>query len=286
MTPFVPFSLNINGRLTEFNRCAVMGILNVTPDSFYDGGHYVEREAIERRVARMVDEGVDIIDVGACSTRPGAQTVDEAEEIKRLTAGLEAIKRVAPEVLISIDTFRARVAEKAVLEMGAHIINDISGGDMDKEMFATVARLRVPYVLMHTRGTPSTMQQMTHYDDVTADVLEALARKIDALRQLGVSDIVADPGFGFAKDLEQNYRLMASLEAFHALQVPLLVGISRKSMITRLLDCTPQQALNGTTVLHTVALLAGAHFLRVHDVKEAVEARSIVAKLQAQYTTV
>lgn len=277
MTDFKTYSLNLRGRLLEIDHPLIMGILNVTPDSFYGGSRCPDTQHIESRVRQMIDEGADIIDIGAYSTRPGATEVSEAEELARLEKGMEVVRRLAPDAVVSVDTFRASVARSCVEQLGVDIVNDVAGGTLDDHMFKTVASLGVPYIVMHMRGTPATMQQLTDYSDVTADVLTYLARKVDELHQLGVADVIADPGFGFSKTVEQNYELMRGLEAFHALNVPLLVGISRKSMIFRLLGVTPADSLNGTTVLNTMALLRGAHILRVHDVRPAVEARAIVA---------
>lgn len=275
--PFKTNSLNLKGRLVTIDRPWVMGIVNVTPDSFYSGSCVTDEKALLERIQSMIADGADVIDLGACSTRPGSEQVDAQGEMARLQWALGIIRRVAPDVIISVDTYRAEVARRCVEEWGADIINDISGGTIDKDMFATVASLRVPYVLMHMRGTPETMASLTDYENVTADVLEWMARRIDELRQLGVSDVIADPGFGFAKTLEQNYEMLARLEAFHALNAPLLVGVSRKRMIYTPLDCTADEALNGTTVINTIALLQGAHILRVHDVKAAVEAVKITS---------
>ena len=278
MVEFKKYSLNIKGRLVEIDRPLVMGIVNATPDSFYDSSRVLAPEAITARVSDMIEQGADIIDIGACSTRPGAEVATEQQEMERLNIAVDAARQAAGDnVLISIDTYRASVARHCVEQLGADIINDISGGDLDHDMNTTVAQLQVPYIVMHMRGTPATMQQLTHYDDVAAEVLEELARKIDTLHQLGVNDVIADPGFGFAKNLEQNYRLLSCLEAFHALEVPLLVGVSRKSMIQKVLNCTANEALNGTTVVNTIAMMKGAHIIRVHDVKAAVEARTLVS---------
>lgn len=276
MIQFHPYSLNLHGRLVEITRPWIMGILNVTPDSFYDGSRCPDTERIEARVRQIIDEGADVIDIGAYSTRPGADDVSAAEELARLERGMEVVRRVAPDAIVSVDTFRADVARSCVEQLGVDIINDVAGGTLDDRMFATVAQLGVPYIVMHMRGTPATMQQLTDYDNVTADVLKYLARKVDELHQMGVNDVIADPGFGFSKTVEQNYELMRGLEVFHELRVPLLVGVSRKSMVFRLLGCTPAEALNGTTALNTLALERCAHILRVHDVRQAVEARAIV----------
>lgn len=280
MLPFKTYSLNLKGRLVTIDRPWVMGIINVTPDSFYSGSRVNDECALADRVCQMVAEGADVLDVGACSTRPGSDQVDEQEEMRRLQWSLQLIREVAPDVITSVDTYRATVARRCVEEWGVDIINDISGGTLDDDMFKTVAQLRVPYVIMHMRGTPDTMAGLTDYADVTAEVLEWLARRIDTLRQMGVDDVIADPGFGFAKTLEQNYEMLARLEAFHALDAPLLVGVSRKRMIYTPLDCDATGALNGTTVVNTLALQQGAHILRVHDVKAAVEAVKLTTMLR------
>ena len=278
MIDFKKYSLNLHGRLVEIDKPLVMGIINATPDSFYSDSRMLDAHDIACKANEMAQQGADIIDLGACSTRPGAQVVDASEEIMRLNVAVKAVRQaVGDEILLSVDTFRASVARHCVEELGVDIINDISGGDLDPLMHSTVAQLQVPYVVMHMRGTPATMQQFTNYDgDVAAVVLEELARKVDALHQCGINDVIADPGFGFAKTVEQNYRIMSQLEVFHALDVPLLVGISRKSMIQRVLNCDAAHALNGTTALNTIALMKGAHILRVHDVRAAVEARTLV----------
>lgn len=277
MQPFRTYSLNLNGRLVLIDRPWVMGIINVTPDSFYSASRVNDEAALVERVRQMVADGADVLDVGACSTRPDSQSVDAQGEMQRLQWALAVIRREAPDVVISVDTFRADVARRCVEQWGADIINDISGGTLDEEMFSTVVSLGVPYVLTHTRGTPATMSSMTDYGDVAADVLEWMARRIDELRQMGVADVIADPGFGFAKDVEQNYRLLTCLDAFHALNAPLLVGVSRKRMVYMPLGITPDEALNGTTVVNTMALERGAHILRVHDVKAAVQAVTLTA---------
>ena len=269
-------SINIKGSLHHFHKPWVMGILNVTPDSFFAESRTIETDDIRRRIDDLISQGADIIDIGGYSSRPGAPEVSTDEEYSRLARGLETIRKYHPDILISVDTFRADVARRCVSDWEADIINDISGGNLDAEMWPTVAELQVPYILMHMRGTPSSMQSLCDYNDVTADVIRDLAFKIDAMHQLGIADIIVDPGFGFAKDINQNYQLMAELDQFKQLNAPLLVGISRKSMIYRPLDITPQTAINGTTVLNTFALLHGANILRVHDVKEAVEAVKII----------
>ena len=275
------YTLSIHGQLLSLHEPQVMGILNITPDSIYSGSRTEAEDDICRRLHQLMDEGADMIDVGAYSTRPGADDVSEEEEMERLRRGLRVVRRELPEVPVSVDTFRASVARMAVEEEGADIVNDISGGDMDRQMFRTVARLHVPYVLMHMQGVPRSMQQAPHYDNVRREVMVHLAERVDLLHQMGVADVVVDPGFGFGKTLDHNYELMEHLEDFHELGCPLLVGISRKSMIYKLVGGTPQTALNGTTVLNTVALLKGAHILRVHDVAPAVEAKKMYLKLKS-----
>ncbi len=272
--------MNLRGRLVEIDRPWVMGIVNVTPDSFYSGSRATDELTLVDRVRQLIAEGADVLDIGACSTRPGSQSVDAQGEMERLQWALNIIRREAPSVILSVDTYRADVARRCVEDWGVDIINDISGGTLDDTMFKTVAQLHVPYVLMHMRGTPDTMSSLTDYDNVTADVLEWMARRIDDMRQMGVADIIADPGFGFAKTVEQNYELLARLEAFHALNAPLLVGVSRKRMIYTPLDCTADEALNGTTIVNTLALERGAHILRVHDVRAAVEAVKLVSLMR------
>lgn len=284
MQPFKPYSLNLKGKLVTIDRPWVMGIVNVTPDSFYSGSRVTDEQTLVERVQAMIADGVDVIDVGACSTRPGSESVDAQGEMERLEWALAVIRRVAPDVILSVDTYRADVARRCVEQWGVDIINDISGGTLDEKMFQTVADLRVPYVLMHMRGTPETMSGLTDYDNVAADVLDWMARRIDELRQIGVSDIIADPGFGFAKTVEQNYELLSRLEGFHALEAPLLVGVSRKRMIYTPLDCDADHALNGTTVVNTIALLQGAHILRVHDVRAAAEAVKLTTLLRQSNT--
>ena len=276
MQPFKNYSLNLRGRQVTIDRPWVMGIVNVTPDSFYSGSRVADDRTLVERVRQMVADGADIIDVGACSTRPGSGQIDAQEEMDRLQWALAVIGREMPGVILSVDTYRADVARRCVEQWGVDIINDISGGTMDKAMFPTMAMLKVPYVLMHMRGTPETMTTMTDYGDVAADVLDWLTRRIDELRQMGVADVIADPGFGFAKTLDQNYQLLGRLDAFHALDAPLLVGVSRKRMIYMPLGCTADEALNGTTVINTLALERGAHILRVHDVRAAAEAVKLV----------
>lgn len=276
---FRGFTLNLRGRLLDVKRPAVMGILNVTPDSFYAGSRAESDAAIEKRVSLMMAEGADMIDIGAYSSRPGAAEVSTAEETERLRHGMAALRRVAPDVPVSVDTFRADVARAAVEEMGVQMINDISGGDLDSRMWDTVASLRVPYILMHMRGTPATMQTLTDYPaGVTAEVTADLSRKIDSLRMKGVADIIADPGLGFAKTVEQNYELLRhTADITELLGVPLLIGLSRKSMFTRPLGISAADALPATVAGNTIALLGGAAIVRVHDVAAAVQAREVAA---------
>ena len=273
-------TINVKGQLLDLSTPQVMGILNVTPDSFYSASRMQTEQEIAERVQQIIDEGASIIDIGAYSSRPNAVHISSNEEMDRLRMGLEIINRYHPEAIVSVDTFRAEIAERCVEEYGAAIINDISAGEMDKQMFKTVTRLRVPYIMMHMQGTPQNMQQQPHYENLLKEVFLYFAQKIQQLRDLGMKDIILDPGFGFGKTLEHNYELMEHLEEFRLFELPLLVGVSRKSMIYKLLGNSPQDALNGTTVLNTVALMKGAHILRVHDVREAVEAVRIVEKLR------
>ncbi len=273
-------TLNIRGRLMDLSTPRVMGILNVTPDSFYAGSRTPGAEAVAARVRQIRDEGADFIDIGAYSSRPGAADVPAAEEMERLRMGLGVIAREAPEIPVSVDTFRADVARMCVEEYGVSIINDIAGGQLDAAMFDTVARLGVPYVLMHMQGTPQTMQREPHYDDVVAEVFQTLARGAQRLHAMGAADVILDPGFGFGKTVAQNYDLLAHLDELVALGLPVLVGVSRKSMIWRLVGGGPEDALNGTTAIHAIALMKGASILRVHDVKAATEAVKIVGALQ------
>jgi dihydropteroate synthase len=258
----------------------VMGILNVTPDSFYAPSRKQSDAAIHRRIDEILDEGGTIVDVGGYSSRPDAADVSEAEEMQRLIPALSCLKTNYPDAIVSIDTFRAEIARRAVEEYGAAIINDISGGEMDGRMFEVAATLRVPYILMHMRGTPATMQQQTRYEDMMEEIMLYFAEKLQTLQLLGVNDVILDPGFGFGKTSEQNYELMRALPEFAAFERPLLAGVSRKSMIYKFLNSTPDESLNGTTVLNTFALLNGADILRVHDVKAAVEATQIIDKLK------
>ena len=278
MNKTVHYTLNVRGRLLDLSKPQVMGILNVTPDSFYAGSRMQTEEAVRRRVRQIIAEGGSMIDVGAYSSRSGAADVSAEEEMERLRRGMRIVREEAPEIPVSVDTFRADVAKMAVEEMGVDIINDISGGELDKEMFKTVAKLGVPYILMHMKGTPQTMQQAPHYDDLMKEVMLYFAEKVQQLRDLGQKDIVLDPGYGFAKTIDHNYELLRHQEMLEVFELPLLVGVSRKSMIYRFLGSSPEEALNGTTVLNTLALQKGANILRVHDVKEAVEVVRLVEK--------
>ena len=262
-----PYTLNVNGQLLSLQRPVVMGILNVTEESFYANSRTYTTAAIEQRTKEILDEGATIIDIGGCSTKPGLAPVSEEEEMQRLAMALSVVRATAPEAIVSVDTFRAAIAERGVKEFGGQIINDVSGGQADERMFATIADLQVPYVL--TSGESQTLAY-------------SLAESIDRLHLMGVNDIIVDPGFGFGKTLDDNYRIMAHLEELHLLGCPILVGVSRKSMIYNLLGGTPEESLNGTTALHAIALMKGAHILRVHDVRAAAEAVKIVEKLKSQ----
>ena len=275
------YTINVNGTLMDLSIPRVMGIVNVTPDSFFAGSRTQTEAEIARRVEQLLAEGADILDIGGYSSRPGAADVPPEEERDRLRLGLAAIRRVCPDAVVSVDTFRADVARMCVEEYGVALINDISGGELDEEMFSTVARLGVPYVLMHMQGTPQTMQDKPQYDDVLRDVFLYFARKVQQLRDLGQKDIILDPGFGFGKTLEDNYALLAHMDELSSVfGLPVLAGVSRKSMITKVLGITPAEALNGTTVLNTLCLTKGAAILRVHDVRPAVEAVRLVQAMQ------
>lgn len=272
---FKPYTLNLGGRLLSVDSPLVMGILNTTPDSFYAGSRCDSEELIRNRIRTIVSQGADIIDIGGYSSRPNADDITPEEEFRRLSLGLRLIKEEAPDSIVSVDTFRASVAERCVGEYGVDIINDIASGGLDPQMIPTVARLKVPYIMMHMRGNPHTMTQLTDYTDVTADVMAWLGAKAKEAALAGITDIIVDPGFGFSKTVEQNYEMLAHLELFATLDLPLLVGVSRKSMIYKLLSTTPDNALNGTTAIHMISLMKGASILRVHDVAEAREAVTI-----------
>jgi len=272
--------INCNGSLLDFSIPRIMGVLNVTPDSFYDGGYYYDQSSLQQRIKQLLEEGADIIDVGGYSSRPGAEHISGKEEWQRLEPVLRQIRKDYPETIISVDTFRSDIAEAAVKDYGVDIINDISAGELDKKMFETISELQVPYIMMHMKGTPQNMKEKAHYDDMLDEILKYFARKYDQLRNMGVNDVILDPGFGFAKNIEQNFLLMNKLKQFKVFDLPLLVGISRKSMIFKTLNIKPQEALNGTTVLNTIATLQGADILRVHDVKQAKEVIQLVQKLE------
>lgn len=274
-------TLNIKGTLLSLETPVVMGILNVTPDSFYADSRKQNEAAINERIEAILSEGGQIIDIGGYSSRPDAVEVSPDEEMERLAFALKILNTHYPEAVVSVDTFRAGVARKCVEEYGVAMINDISGGELDAAMFGTVAELNVPYIMMHMRGTPQTMQQFTDYGDMMEEIMLYFAANIQQLRLLGVNDIILDPGFGFSKTVDQNYQLMSRLQEFGMFDLPLLVGVSRKSMIYRYLGGTPADSLNGTTVLNTFALMNGANILRVHDVRAAVEATKIITKLNA-----
>ena len=276
-----PLYINVNGRLMDLSEPQVMGILNVTPDSFYARSRSETEKDIVQRLHQIIDEGASIIDIGGYSSRPNAEHISAEEEMNRLRNGLEIIRKHSPNAVVSVDTFRADVAKMCVEEYGVAIINDISAGQMDEQMFPTIAKLGVPYIIMHMKGTPQDMQMNPQYDHFLKEIFYYFSEKVQKLRDLGVKDIIIDPGFGFGKTIEHNYELMNHLEEFSLFELPLLVGVSRKSMIYKLLETTPEEALNGTTALHTIALLKGAHILRVHDVKEAVESIKIVQKMKA-----
>ena len=272
-------NINCNGNLIDLNTPKVMGILNVTPNSFYDGGKHKEINSIIHQVDKMLSEGADFIDIGAYSSKPSAEFVSEEEEIKRLVPIVKSLVETFPNIILSVDTFRAKVA-KASVENGVAMVNDIAAGLLDDKMLETVAALKVPYIMMHMRGNPQTMQSLTDYNDIVKEMIFYFSERIQKARSFGISDIVIDPGFGFAKTLEQNYEVLHKMELFSMLELPLLAGISRKSMIYKVLESSPQEALNGTSVLNTIALQKGAKILRVHDVKEAVECIKLVSKLK------
>lgn len=272
--------MNINGNLVSLDKPQVMGILNITPDSFYSESRLNQATAILKKAEQMISEGAFILDIGGYSTRPGADDIPTEEEIKRVVSAITMIRSEYPETLISVDTFRAQVA-KAAIESGANIINDVSGGNLDTQMFKTVAELQVPYVLMHMRGTPQTMKTLNQYDNLIIDISKELAAKCQVLKSLGVADVIIDPGFGFAKSIAQNYELLRQLGFLKRLGYPILAGLSRKSMIYNTLNGTPEEALNGTTALNMIALQNGANLLRVHDVKEASETIQLFNALNA-----
>ena len=274
-------SINLGGELVDFTVPIVMGIVNVTPDSFYDGGKMEDESVMLASVEKMVEDGVSIIDVGAISTQPGAQLISTKVELGRLLPAVKAIRKSFPKIPISIDTFRSWVAVRVIDEIGPIIVNDISGGSLDSKMFETIGKLRMPYILSHIQGTPRNMQEDPQYDDIIKDISTYFSEKVKRLTKLGVTDVIIDPGFGFGKNMEHNYELLNRLDSFKVFQLPVMVGLSRKSMIWKALETTPENALNGTTVTNTLALLGGADILRVHDVKEAVEAVKIFCEIKA-----
>ena len=262
----------------NFSVPKIMGILNITPDSFYDGGRYNSKEKIQRQIEKMIISGADIVDVGGYSSRPGAKDISIEDELNRVIPVIEIIKKKFPETIVSIDTFRSRVASEAIIS-GADIVNDISGGNLDSNMFETVSKHKVPYILMHMRGNPENMMSKTNYENVTKDVCKYFSQRIDKAYSYGINDVIIDPGFGFSKTTQQNYELLNNLEFFKEFQRPIIIGISRKSMIYKTLNTTPDKALNGSSILHTISLMKGANILRTHDVKEAVECVKIVSQL-------
>lgn len=281
MKGLLSYTINVGGKLMDLSEPQVMGILNITPDSFYSASRKNSEAEIRGRVEGILAEGGSIIDIGAYSSRPGADNISASEEMARLRGALQILRSVAPDAVVSVDTFRSDVAKMCVAEYGVQIINDISGGELDPQMFQTIAALGVPYILMHMKGNPQTMQVEPHYNDLLTEMLQYFGSKVQQLHELGVKDIIIDPGFGFAKTLDHNYQLMNRMQDLQVLGLPMLVGVSRKSMIYKLLGGTPEGALNGTSVLNTLALLKGASILRVHDVKEAVEVVQIVKKMLA-----
>jgi dihydropteroate synthase len=272
-------TINCKGNLIDLATPKVMGILNITPNSFYDGGKFQEESVVLNQVEKMLNEGATFIDIGAYSSKPNAEFVSEEEELQRILPVVQQIIKQFPDVIISIDTFRAEVAKQCVLN-GAALINDISAGHLDEKMLPTIAELQVPYIMMHMKGNPQTMQSLAHYDDIVKEMIYYFSERIFEARKLGINDLIVDPGFGFAKTLEQNYEVMQKLDIFKQLELPLLVGISRKSMIYKTLETSAQEALNGTTFLNAIVLEKGANILRVHDVKEAVEGLKLFEKLK------
>jgi len=271
-------SINCKGELIDLRSPKIMGILNLTPDSFYDGGKYTSEKEILLQIEKMIDEGATFIDIGGYSSRPGAKHISEKEEVLRIIPVVNSLIKHFPNILLSIDTFRSEVAKQSI-DSGACMINDISAGNLDAKMFETIANLQVPYIIMHMIGTPQNMQNNVEYDNLIKDIIYFFSKKINALRELGVNDIVLDVGFGFSKTLDQNYELLQNLNLFKNLDLPILTGISRKSMLYKLLNITPKEALNSTSIANTIALLQGANILRVHDVKETMETIKIVKKL-------
>ncbi len=273
------FSIKIRGKLIDLSIPKVMGILNLSPDSFYDGGKYKNTDEIKKRVEQIVQEGADIIDLGSVSTRPGAKKISFLEEYKKLVIAMEIIQKTFPAIPVSIDTYNPQVAEKMITEYNADIINDVSAGGDSQKMFEIIARYNIPYIIMHMQGDPSVMQKNPQYKDVVNDILIFLAQKTNTLKDMGITDIIIDPGFGFGKNMDHNYQLLSNLDCFRILELPILVGLSRKSMIYSFLNQSSEEALNGTTSLNMFSLTKGANLLRVHDVKEAVEVCKLYSKL-------
>lgn len=275
-------TIRCKGEIFDLSEPKIMGILNVTPDSFYDGGKYISENSIIERVEQMVTEGADFIDIGACSSRPGAMQISRQEEIHRLDLALKTIRNKYPDILLSVDTFRAETAEFAVKHFDVNLVNDISAGEADAKMFKTVADLNVPYIMMHMKGTPHDMQKNPAYDDVMKEIFMFFSEKINKARLSGIIDIIIDPGFGFGKTIEHNYKILSHLDDFKIFNLSVMVGMSRKSMIYKLLHTSPEEALNGTTVVNSIALIGGADILRVHDVKEAKETVKLVQMIKMQ----
>jgi len=274
--------INIEGRLIDFRKPRIMGVINATPDSFYSGSCLTDEKEILETARKMLSDGADFIDVGGYSSRPGAENITAEEEKKRVLPAIKVISESFPDAIISVDTFRAEVAYEAIISCGAHIINDISGGELDEEMFPLVAKLNVPYIMMHMKGTPASMQNNPVYEDVVAEILMWMGEKIVTLQSVGVKDIIIDPGIGFGKTAEHNFEILRRLREFSIAGLPVLIGVSRKSVIWKTLGITPDESLNGTTVLNTIALLNGADIIRVHDVKEAVQTRDLVLRIKEE----
>jgi len=273
-------TINCNGQILKLDKPIVMGILNITPDSFYDGGKHSDIEQIKHYVKQMINDGATIIDVGAYSSRPGAKHISEKDELQRLNPVLELLQKNFPQTIVSVDTFRAKIANQVIKNFGVAIINDISAGEMNDNMFETIASHNIPYVIMHMQGTPQNMQMNPSYKNVAMEIIEYFSKKLEQLNKLGVHDVILDPGFGFGKTLEHNYQLLNNLEQLSLFELPILVGLSRKSMVYKFLNCEPKDALNGTTVLNTIALSKGISILRVHDVKEAKQTIELHLKVK------
>jgi len=274
-------TINCKGKLIDLSIPKVMGILNITPDSFYDGGKFIAKKEIIQQTKKMLDQGATFIDIGTYSSRPNAKHISEKEELHRILSVVKLLIKEFPEILIAIDTFRSKVAAKC-LDLGACMINDISGGSLDKNMFGIIAKHQVPYVLMHMQGNPQNMQQKTDYQDIVHDIIYYFSKKLTRLRELQINDIILDVGFGFGKTIDQNYEILQKLDVFQTFELPILAGLSRKSMLYKLLDTSPDKMLNATNVVNTIALQKGANILRVHDVKEAVECIKIIWKTEGK----